>query len=89
MRIHGRLLRPSNLAERRLLLGQFGTSALRVPRKYNIFSVARRLERYVKKNADLAFVVAMAKRRLPIPPISPDLDVPEPVMDDAHAAAAE
>ncbi|MBX3230676.1 MAG: hypothetical protein KIT84_00550 [Labilithrix sp.] len=89
MRIHGRLLRPSNLAERRLLLGQFGTSTLRVPRKYNIFSVARRLERYVKKNADLAFVQSMVKRRLPVPPISPDLDVPEPVTDDAHAAAAE
>ena len=89
MRIHGRLLRPSNLAERRLLLGHFGTSALRVPRKYNIFSVARRLERYVKKNADLVFVQGMVKPRLPVPPISPDLDVPEPVTDDAHAAAAE
>ena len=88
MRIHGRLLRPSNLAERRLLLGHFGTSALRVPRKYNIFSVARRLERYVQKNADLSFVQGMAKRHQPMPPISPDLDVPEPVTD-AHAAAAE
>lgn len=89
MRIHGRLLRPSNLAERRLLLGHFGTSALRVPRKYNIYSIARRLERYVTKNADLAFVTEMAKRRLPIPPISPDLDMPEPVTDAAHAVAAE
>ena len=89
MRIHGRLLRPSTLAERRLMLGCFGTSALRVPRKYNIFSVARRLERYVKKNGDLAFVQAMVTPRRPMPPVSPDLDVPEPVTDDAHAAAAE
>ena len=89
MRVCGRLLRPSTLAERRLFLGHFGTSALRVPRKYNIYSVARRLERYVKKNADLAFVQGMVKRRLPMPPISPDLDLPEPVTDDAHAAAAE
>lgn len=85
----GRLLRPSTLAERRLLLGHFGMSALRIPRKYNIFNVARRLERYVKKNADLAFVQAMVKQRLPTPPISPDLDFPEPAAGEEHAAAAE
>lgn len=89
MRIHGRLLRPSNLAERRLLLGHFGTNSLRVPRKYNIYSVARRLERYVNRNADLAFVIAMAQRRRPMPPISPDLDIPEPVTHAAHVVAAE
>ncbi len=89
MRIHGRLLRPSNLAERRLLLGQFGTSALRIPRKYNIFAIARRLERYLKKNDDLAFVQTMTKRRLPEPPVSPGLDVPDPEMGEEHVAAAE
>ena len=89
MRIHGRLLRPSTLAERRLLLGHFGASALRVPRKYNIYAVARRLERYVHRNPDLAFVVAMAKRRGGMPPTSPDLDSPEPLPGDAHGLAAE
>lgn len=89
MKIHGRLLRPSTLAERRLLLGHFGTTALRVPRSHNIFAVARRLERYLKKNEDLAFVQAMVKRRRPLPPISPDVDVPEPVVDDAVGVAAE
>lgn len=89
MRICGRLLRPSTLAERRLLLGHFGTSALRVPRKHNIFAVARRIERYLKKNEDLAFLYAMMRRQRHAPPISPDLDVPELVTGDEHAVAAE
>ena len=42
MRINGRLLRPSTLAERRLMLGHFGTDCIRVPRTLNPFAVARR-----------------------------------------------
>ena len=89
MRICGRLLRPSTLAERRLLLSHFGTSAVRIPRSQNIFAVARRVERYLKKNEDVVFLKKLAApRRRPVPPITPDVDVPEPVMDDEHAAAA-
>lgn len=90
MRICGRLLRPSTLAERRLLLGHFGTSSLRVPRSHNIFAVARRIERYLKKNEDIVFLKKLAgPRRMPVPPIAPDMDSPEPVTGDDYAAAAE
>lgn len=89
MRICGRLLRPSTLAERRLLLGCFGTTALRVPRRHNIFAVARRIERYVNKNEDLAFLKAIFAARASATPPSASADSPESPSDDEHAAAAE
>ncbi len=90
MRICGRLLRPSTLAERRLLLSYFGTSAVRVPRTQNIFAVARRIDRYLKKNDDVVFFKKLAApRRRPVPPIAPDMDSPEPVPGDEYAVAAE
>lgn len=60
MRICGRVLRPSTLAERRLLLGLFGATAVRVPRSQNIFAVARRVGRYLKKNEDIRFLEELA-----------------------------
>ena len=90
MRICGRLLRPSTLAERRLLLSHFGTSAVRIPRSQNIFAVARRIERYLKKNDDVVFFKKLAApTRRPLPPIAPDMDSPEPATGDDYAAAAE
>jgi hypothetical protein len=57
MRIQGRTLRPSNLAERRLLLSSLGTQTLRVPRKANPYLIARRLERAAKgHHPDVLFV---------------------------------
>jgi len=57
MRIQGRTLRPSNLAERRLLLSSLGTQALRVPRTANPYLLARRIERAAKgNNPDVIFV---------------------------------
>ena len=49
MRVNGRTLRPSTMAERRLLIS-LGTTALglRVPRNMNPFTVARRLRRAAK-----------------------------------------
>lgn len=47
----GRLVRPSNLAERRLLLS-LGIVVLRVPRRTNPYLVARRLERAVRCDGD-------------------------------------
>ena len=44
MRIQGRLLRPSTLAERRILKA-LGTDVLRVPRKLNPFAVARQVRK--------------------------------------------
>ncbi len=88
MRICGRLLRPSTLAERRLLLGCFATSTLRIPRSHNIFDIARRVDRYLRRNDDLALLRTIAKRR-PLPPVSPELDTPEHLPVDAHAPATE
>ncbi len=95
MRINGRTLRPSNLAERRLLLS-FGTDALRVPRDMNPFTVARRLRRAARGNSpdhDFARGLAAKPRKnlgdVPIP--SPDADLPEPALPDtarAHEEAA-
>jgi hypothetical protein len=44
MRIQGRLLRPSNLAERRVLK-TLGVDQVRVPRKQNPFAVARHIKK--------------------------------------------
>lgn len=82
MRICGRLLRPSTLVERRLLLSFFGTSAVRIPRSQNIFAVARRIERYLKKNDDVLFFKKLAARPpRPMPPLAP--------ISDDYATAAE
>lgn len=43
MRIHGRILRPSDLSERRLLLGCLGVPFVRVPRSQNPYVLARRI----------------------------------------------
>lgn len=44
MRVNGRILRPSNLAERRILKG-FGLDFLHIPRSHNPFAVARQIQR--------------------------------------------
>jgi hypothetical protein len=51
MRITGRLLRPSTLAERRFLLS-LGIPALRVPRRINPYAIARRLQRAIAGRTD-------------------------------------
>jgi hypothetical protein len=77
MRITGRVLRPSNLAERRLMLSQLGTPALRVPRRINPYLAARKLARAARaEHPDLLFVRdIMAKRRAPEP--MPSFPVPD------------
>lgn len=89
MRICGRVLRPSTLAERRLFLGHFGTDTIRVPRTLNPYAVARRVRRLVM-NGELAFIHDLARRmkKYNTPPVSPDLDVPEPVTGAEDVAAA-
>ena len=88
MRINGRTLRPSNLAERRFLLS-LGTDALRVPRDLNPFAVARRLSRAAKGapiDHDFARSLAARSKNNPfyVPAPSPDMDLPDPVAPDAH-----
>lgn len=90
MRINGRTLRPSTLAERRLLLS-LGTDALRVPRAMNPFTIARRLRRAARgESPDHDFareLTAKAKKKageVPFP--SPDLDMPEPIGPDTVVA---
>jgi hypothetical protein len=63
-RINGRIVRASNLAERRVL-HQIGVDSLRVPRGQNPYLVARRLKRAAKPDPDLMFLAAVAKRRNP------------------------
>jgi hypothetical protein len=96
MRINGRTLRPSTLAERRLLLS-LGTDVLRVPRDMNPFTVARRLGRAARGQSpdhDFARELAankMKKKHGEVPLPSPDLDLPEPVCPDLvveHGEAA-
>ncbi len=82
MRINGRTLRPSDLAERRLMLNEFGTLSLRSPRGVNPYVLARRLRKAAhEEHPDLLFVKErLANRRpKPIDPRpSPEVDVPEP-----------
>ena len=95
MRVNGRTLRPSTLAERRLLIS-LGTTTLRVPRNMNPFTVARRLRRAAKggtSDHDFARDLAarMKKRSDEIPVPSPGPDLPEPVIPDPavdHGKAA-
>jgi hypothetical protein len=57
MRHHGRVLYPSTLAERRLLLQLGGTPALRIRRGVNPFLPGRRLARAARNESpDLLFV---------------------------------
>ena len=55
MRITGRTIHASNLAERRLLLS-LGSPALRVPRAANPYLLARRLERAARGDNPDVFV---------------------------------
>lgn len=81
MRINGRILRPSNLSERRLLLS-VGAQHVRVPRSMNPYAVARQLARLAKGGdlTELRKLVASTRRPPcpgPFPIPSPDLDEPE------------
>lgn len=86
-RVNGRVIRPATLAERRLFLGHFGTDVIRVPRAHNPYAVARRIRRLVM-NAELTFLYALARRTKKYgPPLSPDVDTPEPAPGDGDANA--
>jgi hypothetical protein len=76
MRIRGRTLRPSTIAERRLLM-TFGVDYIRVPRGTNPYVVARRFARAARhQTPDHLFVrdVIDRSRSWPAPKPSPEPD---------------
>lgn len=85
MRINGRLLRPSNLAERRVLK-QFGVDYIRVPRGYNPFAVARQVARLARGALPETMVIReiLEEDRLR----RPRLPFPEPIMPGPLAPAS-
>lgn len=86
MRIIGRILRPSTLAERRLLLS-IGQPTVRVPRGVNPYLLARRLSRAARESQDVLFAreILAGRRHKPRPP-GPS---PEPDHDQVdHGGAA-
>ncbi len=83
MRITGRILRPSNLAERRLLKS-LGFDYIRVSRAFNPFAVARLVKRITAGNTDIQRLkVICAKSPGPgfgpisPPPPPPPTDLPD------------
>ena len=85
MRINGRTLRPSTLAERRLMLS-FGLSTIRVPRNRNPFIVARRLGRLARHGCPDGEFFRQFLQRLRKPPYCPipNPDFPDPVDPDLN-----
>jgi hypothetical protein len=89
-RIQGRLLRPATLAERRVFLS-LGVTALRVPRKYNPFQIARLIRRIALGiPADAKVLRALARKPIvpSVPVPSPDFDTPNPMSEDDGVVAA-
>jgi len=78
MRINGRTLRPSTLAERRMLLAA-GVTSIRVPRSMNPYAVARRLSRLAREPDELRRLTTTDRppRPCPFPMPTPDLE-PKP-----------
>jgi hypothetical protein len=73
MRIQGRVLRASNLAERRVLK-TLGTDALRVPRKLNPFAVARHIRKIASgTGGNLPELRAMLVRPPQSPAVAPGI----------------
>jgi hypothetical protein len=81
MKVNGRILRATTLAERRLLLSM-GVPAVRAPRSMNPYVLARRLARLAKNECPdgsmLRQLAERAKARVPVPP-PVEVDTPEPV----------
>jgi hypothetical protein len=81
MRINGRVLRPSSLAERRLF-HSLGTDSIRVPRSMNPYAVARSARRLVvqepKELVLLRQLVQRSRSRTFEP--SPGVDLPDDVL---------
>jgi hypothetical protein len=73
MRIRGRVLRASTLAERRVLKA-LGVDALRVPRRLNPFAVARVLRRAADTGGDLLALKKLLQSQSPVPELPDSRD---------------
>ena len=71
-RITGRLIRPSNLAERRLMFSLGLGSTLRVQRSANPYAVARRLKRLLGASPDAQYLRGLGTKKPVMPPALPD-----------------
>ncbi len=99
MRIQGRQLRPSTLAERRILKA-LGTDVLRVPRRLNPFAVARHIRKLAAGTGgnlpELRAMLAVRPVRVGAPVIAvadmPDMPVvptlPDSTSEPREAVAA-
>jgi hypothetical protein len=87
MRIQGRILRASNLAERRVLK-TLGVDSLRIPRRSNPFAVARHIKRLASgRGGDMPALKALLAKKTPwMPPALPD-STSEPRTDGEQRAA--
>jgi hypothetical protein len=86
MRIQGRILRASDLRERRVLKS-LGVDFLRVPRRANPFAVARHIRRLASgRGGDIEALRALMKKVSPAPPVLPD-STTEPRSDGEQRAA--
>ena len=88
MRVNGRTLRPSTLAERRLFTA-LGTTTIKVPRSQNPYVVARRARRLAdQQTPDFLMLKELVARYrpdgLPHEP-TPDVDTSEPPPVDGLA----
>lgn len=86
MRIVGRTLRASTLAERRVLKS-LGFDFIRVPRKHNPYAVARLIRRISFGTADVQKLRSMFKARTEPMPVSVELpDSTSAPREEQHAA---
>ena len=87
MRIQGRVLRASNLAERRVLK-TLGVDFLRIPRRSNPFAVVRCIKRLASgRGGDMPALKALLAKKTPqMPPVLPD-STSEPRTDGEQRAA--
>ena len=84
MRVNGRTLRPSTLAERRLFTA-LGTTTIKVPRSQNPYVVARRARRLADhQTPDFLMLKELVARYRPHEP-TPDTDTSEPLPVDELA----
>ena len=84
MRIQGRLLRPENLAERRVLKS-LGIDHIRAPRRLNPYAVARLVRRMSFGGEDMRKLKHLLRIGRPLP----EPAAPEPTLPDSTSAPSD
>ncbi len=88
MRITGRILRPSNLAERRLLKS-LGFDFIRVSRAFNPYAVARLVKRITGGGDDIRKLKIICSKKPGFGPISPPPPPPPADLPDSTSEPRE